>query len=308
MQSNTAYFEISKRAPETLDARYMFLDKECELSKYVECSTRIKDILDVIYSGNTSDENFSTLYDLVCSDYSVASELSCFINACDSTLATIRNDFDTFKKIVTLYLEHRDIPQQISSEMIQALIDKGASRAKGKIGEKKLIEIAMHYGFIECHNWSDFLHTPKAIAACSKGMFNNARILKHLHVDLNFGAQNKLLDVLIKNDRCLAFIEAKHLKEGGGSQDKQIKELIEIIKINNPHPNVYIAAFLDGVYSNTLLNIPADINNRMLHNNKVAEQQRDIIQTLRSIPKAYWLNTAGYTSFISDFSNLSCAV
>lgn len=308
MQNNIAYFEISKCTPEALDARYMFLDKECELSKYVECSTHIKDILDVIYSGNTSDENFSALHDLVCSDFSVASELSCFINACDSTLATIRDDFDTFKKIVKLYLEHRDIPKQISSEMIQAVIDKGASRAKGKIGEKKLIEIATRHGFVECHNWNDFLRTPKAIAACSKGTFNNARILEHLHVDLNFGAQNKLLDVLIKNENNLMFIEAKHLKEGGGSQDKQIKELIEIIKINVPLPNVYIGAFLDGVYSNTLLNIPADINNHVLHNNKIAEQQRDIIQTLRSTPKAYWLNTAGYTAFISDFSNLSCAV
>ena len=305
MQSNTAYFDISKNTPETLDARYMFLNKVRGLNKYIKCSQDIKDILDTIRSGKRSDTDFRTLHRLVCSDSSVASELSCFINACDSTLATIRDDFDTFKKIVDLYLKYRDIPEQISAEMIQAVIDKGASRAKGKIGERKLIEIAEHHDFVECHNWDEFLRTPKAVAACSKGIFNNERILKHLHVDLNFGAQNKLLDVLIKNGKYLAFIEAKHLKEGGGSQDKQIKELIEIIKIKNTSHNVYIGAFLDGIYSNTLLDIPTDISNHTIHNNKTAEQQRDIIETLRSNNNAYWLNTAGYTAFISDFSNLS---
>jgi hypothetical protein len=60
--------------------------------------------------------------------------------------------------------------------------------------------------------------------------------------------QNKFPDVAVRLNGRLSVIEHKHMKEGGGGQDKQIGELIDFIRQNDPQ--VSYISFLDGVYYN----------------------------------------------------------
>ncbi|MDR3182915.1 MAG: hypothetical protein LBT89_08375 [Planctomycetaceae bacterium] len=77
------------------------------------------------------------------------------------------------------------------------------------------------------------------------------------------------------------FFEAKHLKEGGGAQDKQIKELIGIIQEPTNGADVFYGAFLDGVYSNSILKlteeniiIPATLSRGNRRDTKLIKQQK----------------------------------
>jgi hypothetical protein len=206
--------------------------------------------------------------------------------------------FESFKYVVDLYLKHRDFTEITPKEWIQAIIDKGASRAKGSTGEKKLVEIISSFGFVDVKNWNDFKKNKKSVAIFSKNHFDLPAIKRELGIGLKFNSQNKMLDIILKNGDKIMFIEAKHLKEGGGSQDKQIKELIGIIQKDTGNKNVFYGAFLDGIYSNVLLkNIEKPVGN-----NKIASQQRDINTALKNNPNSFWFNTAGFMGFIKDFA------
>lgn len=83
----------------------------------------------------------------------------------------------------------------------------------------------------------------------------------------------------------LSVIEHKHMKEGGGGQDKQIGELIDFIRQNDPQ--VSYISFLDGVYFNELA--VADQSER-----KSRAQLNQIRQALRANRYNYFVNTAGF--------------
>jgi F0F1-type ATP synthase delta subunit len=114
-----------------------------------------------------------------------------------------------------------------------------------------------------------------------------------------------MLDIILKHDEKIMFIEAKHLKEGGGTQDKQVHELINIIQTRNSNKNVLVGAFLDGVLSNHILDMSEEYikNPKKLNyeKNKTVRQQVDIIKALKTNKNNFWFNTAGFKKFIKDF-------
>lgn len=310
LKSNQHYFKHSVNNPETLDTRYMFLEWDKDIEKYVKTTKKLKELLATIKILNAKKQNaeniYEDLYKLLVSKFASKSELNCFINACDSTISTIKNDLKSFKYIVDLYLKHRDFTEITPKEWIQAIIDKGASRGKGSVGEDKLIEIAIKEGFSFVDSWDNFTKSAKSVAKFSKNNFDMQHIKTRLGIELKFNSQNKMLDVILKKDNKYLFIEAKHLKEDGGSQDKQIKELIGIIQHNAHNDNVLYGAFLDGVYSNVLLNLTDnDIekpNEKNYGTNKVLSQQIDITKALAKNKNSFWYNTAGFVEFVKDFS------
>jgi Holliday junction resolvase len=297
LKSNKHYFDLSVRCPEGLDSRYMFLEWDKDIEKYVSATKKLKELLATIKTlgTRTPDDIYENLFDLAVSKFASKSELNCFINACDSTTSTIKNDRYSFKQIVNLYLKHRDFTEITPKEWIQAIIDKGASRAKGCTGENKLVEIADSAGFAVARNWGELLRLDKAIARFSKGIFDLLGVKKHLGVNFDFKSQNKMLDLIIKSGGKYIIIEAKHLKEGGGSQDKQIKELIGIIQHRKVSDDIMLGAFCDGVYSNVLLNEDVKCNA------KITTQQKDIAKALKNNQNSFWFNTAGFSEFIKDF-------
>ncbi len=301
--TNLELFEYCRKNPEKfLDTNYMFVEKDPNLTSYVNKTKVIKNKLIAIketLGKKRSDEVIEQLFNELQSelgDYANYSEFGAFVNACDSNIDEVHIDNFLLRKITELYLEKRDLNDIVPSEWIQALVDKGTSRKKGQAGENKLMAILKKQGFIKVKSIKEFNGSKKCFARCSaKGDFSNKGIKNYFGVKIGKGTQNKKLDLIIKLDRSIYFLEAKHLNTGGGGQDKQIKELIDVIK-NKPGGDYHFVAFLDGIHSNTLLN--ASNLPKSSKTGKVSSQYKDIIKYLKSIGSNYWVNTAGFKKLL----------
>ncbi len=120
----------------------------------------------------------------------------------------------------------------------------------------------------------------------------------YLKIDFKMKNQKKIPDVLIKFKKQFFIVEAKHLNTSGGTQDKQLKELIELIGLFEKSKNISYVSFSDGHYSNVLLNFnPKNISGR----DKVREQRKEIVENLKKNPQNFWLNTSGFEKLIEDF-------
>lgn len=276
----------------------MFVEKDPHLILYVNKTKVIKNKLIAIKetlgkkgSGKVIDQLFDELQSEL-GDYSNYSEFGAFVNACDSNINEVYVDSFLLRKITELYLEKRDLNDIVPSEWIQALIDKGTSRKKGQAGENKLISILGKLGFKSVKKIKEFNKLNKCIAKCSnRGDFSNKGIKNNFGIKIGKNTQNKKLDLIIKVGNQIYFLEAKHLNTGGGGQDKQIKELIDVIKKKSDR-NYHFVAFLDGIHSNTLLNVPNLPKNSKT--GKVYSQYKDILKYLRPNTNNYWVNTAGF--------------
>ncbi len=130
-----------------------------------------------------------------------------------------------------------------------------------------------------------------------KSDFSNENIKEKLGVFIGEGTQNKVLDLLIKKGQDIFFLEAKHLSTSGGEQNKQVEELINIIKKENKKEEYHFVAFLDGLYSNGLLlgeNAEKDEKK-----NKIVKQHKDILEVLKTQKSNYWVDTAGFIKLFS---------
>jgi len=101
-------------------------------------------------------------------------------------------------------------------------------------------------------------------------------------------------DVVIFAQPHVFIVEHKHMKEGGGGQDKQIVELINFVEQSERHENetIHYVAFLDGTMANTLLagrNAGRKLNAQLQH----------IERALRAHEENYFVNTAGFIALIN---------
>lgn len=294
-QRNWHYFEISKQNPEKiLDDFYVFDDKHPQLQKYISNTKEIKNVLITIRTliKNNEDEKVIAKYFLELSktlgEFSNCSELSCFINACDSLLKYAKKDIVLLKEITKRYFNKRILNENVPEEWIQAILDSNSGRKKGECGERKLLHILKGLGFPEVSTWEDFWKRRRCAARFSK-VFSVKNVRKELGVRLAAKNQDKKLDLIIRNSDKVFLCEAKHLNTSGGEQDKQIAELIKIIGLKEKNKNISYIAFLDGSYSNILLGDKGG-------GDKLTKQRKDIKKHLLGSPSNFWVNTTGFKS------------
>jgi len=298
IQSNLAYFKISQDNPEkTLDTAYMFTEENSEIAKYIENTKEIKRhlitiklLLEKKENKKTIDRYFLSLANTL-NKFSTCSEFSCFINACDNTLDLAKKDLVLLKKIAKKYFKNRLLTENTPEEWIQAILDSNSGRKKGSCAENKLINILLKQHFLKVNTWEDFNKNNKVIARFSS-VFNLKNVRKTLNIKINTKKQNKGLDLLIKNNTRIFLLEAKHLNTSGGGQDKQLSELIELISLTEKNKNISYIAFLDGNYSNVILNNP-------FPKGKLKTQKIEIAKFLKKNPNNYWLNTQGFKALFS---------
>lgn len=100
--------------------------------------------------------------------------------------------------------------------------------------------------------------------------------------------QGKQADVIFRSGNDYYICEAKHVKEGGGGQDKQIAEIIAFVS-NQDHihgrEDVYYVSFLDGVYFNKFVS-PRP-------RTKIHSQKAQIEAALEAGGPNYFINTHG---------------
>lgn len=102
--------------------------------------------------------------------------------------------------------------------------------------------------------------------------------------------QDKEPDIVLKINDKFFIIEAKHIKESGGAQDKQIVELIEFIRYSEELENVHYVSFMDGIYFNNFSWAKKG------DETKVNKQKRQLKSTL-------FVNTSGLLSLFEDLKN-----
>ena len=299
MKSNQHYFKISQQNPEELlDKFYVFDNKHPDLKKYISNTKEIKNILITIKTLQDKKENlkvvdkyFCELQKVLC-DVSNCSEFICFVNACDNILGSVKNDINLLKEITQKYFEKRILNEVVPEEWIQAILDSNSSRKKGKCGEIKLISILQKFGFNEAKDWDDFFARKKCVIQFSK-VFSLKNVRDKLNIKIRTKKQNKDLDLVVKVNNKIFIVEAKHLNTSGGGQDKQIAELIEIINLKEKNEGIFYIAFLDGNYSNILLD-----NQKC--GDKLKTQRKEIKKYLKNNPRNFWLNTKGFENLFSD--------
>lgn len=293
MNNNKKILEYSIKNQEIfMDKYYMFVEKHNDLDLYVDKTKKIKNILITIkeltvkkYSQETIEKLYIDLHKEI-KKYANYSEFGCFINACDSNIDEVKRDIDLLKEITKLYIKYRDITEIVPSEWMQALLDKGASRRKGQVGEGKLIDILIEGGFTFTKSVDEFKKNKLSVAK-STGEFLNKGLKDNFSINIGKKKQNKKIDLIIKVNKDIYFLEAKHMNTGGGGQDKQNVEYIDLIKEKAPKDNYHIVSFLDGLYFNKLFSSHKN-------NNKMSNQEKDIRLALIKNKNNYFLNTAGF--------------
>ena len=301
IQSNQHYFKISCENPENfLDKFYIFDERHPDIEKYIANTKDIKNILITIKTLQNKKERGEIIEKYFCelqkilSDFSNCSEFICFVNACDNTLKSVKTDLNLIKKITKKYFSKRTLNEFVPEEWIQAVLDSNSSRKKGKCGEIKLIAMLKGFGFNEIETWDDFLNKKKCVLQFSKKI-NMKYVREKLNVKIRTKKQNKKLDLIVKSGKRIFLLEAKHLNTSGGGQDKQIAELIEILNLKEKNKDISYVVFLDGNYSNVLLDIKKC-------GDKLKTQRQEIKKYLRKNSNNYWLNTSGFRALFGDLT------
>jgi hypothetical protein len=187
-----------------------------------------------------------------------------------------------------------------SNIVVQAIYDSGVSRKKGKAGIEKIANLILQ----KLKN-SQIFRTIDELRSQILGYFlpDKNKVLfdefiENYNIEYRFSQtyQGKLPDVVLKAKDHFFIIEAKHINETGGAQDKQIAELISFISQQEPSQNIHYVAFLDGLYFNYFINPPK--------RSKVSQQKEDIENCLKHNHSNFFVNTAGFVNLLQDLSEV----
>lgn len=320
LKDNIEYWKLSLDNPEKVIDEYYVNDKiiisNQELIKEIH---RLREIISVYcYLLKYEDEIFkqfrdkllSDLFNLIESIESIQySEFIAFWKVFDISYSVYKNitDKDEKRRILKTLVENfckkrHELYTKIgySDVTVQALSDSGASRGKGIKGIVKLVKI------IEEISKNNNINIPKISSILEfdkknwyflvdendKKFFDSFKSKFKINYDFGRTHHDKLPDIVVKVGKEIMIIEAKHIKEGGGAQSKQIIELIEFIKQEEKSQNIHYVSFLDGIYFNMFINPPPE--------SQIHKQRKDIENTLRKFKQNYFVNTAGFKRLFED--------
>ena len=122
--------------------------------------------------------------------------------------------------------------------------------------------------------------------------------LRHLYT-----IKTRLKDFIINYNKNFYICEAKHKKEGGGGQNDQMLELIDLISFSEKRKDFGYISFLVGLLFNKFSDIHAEIEKRSATNkksNKIQNQYTSISANLSKNPNNYFLNTKGFELFLKS--------
>lgn len=175
-----------------------------------------------------------------------------------------------------------------SASTIQVRKDFEKHKSQGNFGNEKLRHILEQFQYREAPVESG------SKTFCFIDDATGKRSLERLQADgaswyavWSAAHQGKQADVIFRSDNAYYICEAKHVKEGGGGQDKQIAEIISFTNIGDhktKRNDVFYVSFLDGVYFNKLATA---------QRGKVYEQRAQIEAALGGGAPSYFINTYG---------------
>jgi len=315
LKENIEYWRISLQNPEPVGDEYYVFDEIIVFDeKLIEKIEKLRELI-ISYcvvaekNSETASEIFDEIYDIIISTDKIQyTEFVAFWKTMDvsySAFKKLQNKKAILEELLKEYCKRRRklyYALGYSNAIVQALYDSGTSRKKGSSGITKVRDLIKEIlGDVEHVKTIDEFQNQKLAYflpdSGDKELFEE--FLKKYEVHYQFGKsnQNKNPDIVLKVDNHLFIIEAKHIKESGGAQDKQIVELINFIKYSENSENVHYVSFMDGIYFNNFIWISSN------KNNKVSEQKASIEEYLKKNKNNFFVNTAGITAILEDLKD-----
>lgn len=315
MKENIYYWKKSLEFPEPVaDPFYSFDELIVTDGKLIKKVERLRELI-ISYcvlsekNVDAASEILNEIYDIMVSiDNIQYTEFVAFWKTLDisySVFEKLLNQKAILKELLQKYCERR---RELYDKMgytnitVQALYDVGSSRKKGASGIDKIIDIIKsNIGSVP--HAKDINALIKSSTACffpDKGDKTLFRLFcEKMRIKYSFGKyhQGKEPDIVLKINNKFFIIEAKHIKESGGAQDKQIVELIEFIRYSERLDNVHYISFMDGVYFNNFSWVKDG------DETKVNKQKRAIEKYLANNPKNFFVNTKGLLFLFRDIKN-----
>ncbi|MBU2456316.1 hypothetical protein KKB73_00140 [Patescibacteria group bacterium] len=251
--------------------------------------TALKRILKIIKSKNINYSEFVSFWSVVDISYSI-------FNKMDD-----KEQFKILKNITEKYIELRHgiySTYGYTPTTLQASKDAKAHKESDNLGIYKVSKILDSCGFQKTNDESikKFISGKKKyIESDKKGKKLFKDLLKYYKIDFKWSSkkENKMPDFLIRHKNDIYIVEHKHMKEGGGGQDKQINEIISFIGQSENNKKIYYVSFLDGIYFNLFAN-------KLLNKGKILNQLNNIKHNLKNNQRNYFVNTAGFKKLLKN--------
>ncbi len=247
----------------------------------------LKKILKIIKSKNINYSEFVSFWSVVDISYSIFCKM------------TNKEQFRILKNITEKYVELRHniySTYGYTPTTLQASKDAKAHKESGSLGIYKVSKILNSHNFKKTNNESikKFISGKKKyIESDKKGKKLFKDLLEYYKIDFKWSSkkENKMPDFLIRYKDDIYIVEHKHMKEGGGGQDKQINEIISFISHSENNKKIHYISFLDGIYFNLFAN-------KILNKGKISNQLNNIKKNLKNNERNYFINTAGFKKLL----------
>ncbi|MGB9760275.1 MAG: hypothetical protein ACPLZG_10655, partial [Thermoproteota archaeon] len=304
LRDNIYYWNESLKHPEpVLDSYYIFDEIIVSDKNLIQKVERLRELI-ISYcvmiekDKNAASKILDEIHSIIISTDKIQyTEFAAFWKVLDISYSVLKELTDQKFILEGLLQEYCKRRRKLYDELgysnvtVQALYDSGASRKKGSSGIEKLVDLMQKIFSNMSHvkNLHILTTVPIGYFLPDKGDKNLFKeFCRKYNIRYEFGKahQEKEPDIVLKVKDHFFIMEAKHIKESGGAQDKQIVEAIEFIKYSENSNNIHYLSFMDGVYFNNFIWIRND-------SSKVSQQKADIEKYLNENKSNFFVNTGG---------------
>ena len=314
LRKNIEYWNESLTHPEKfLDDYYIFDDIIVNDQNLIEKIKQLRFLIITYCKMTEIDENVTSkildkIYNILVSIENIQyTEFVAFWKNLDLSYSIFKDfknspeSINILRDILEKYCEKRfELYNSLgySNITVQALYDAGASRKKGMAGINKLEDLiksrfedvvhAEDWNSLEIANIAYFLPDSK-----DEKLFKEFCEIYKIQFEFGKTHQGKEPDMVLKVNQDFFIIEAKHINESGGAQDKQIVEVIDFIKNSESSNKIHYLSFMDGLYFNKF-------SQENITNNKINNQKRNIEEALKNNENNFFVNTYGFKILLND--------
>lgn len=315
LKKNLHYWNLSLKTPEPFfDSAYMREDIIIGDTDYLKAVQRLRDLVTTYCTVKSEREN------TLCDQLDTEQLMNRVVYQIDAVLKNRRNmqytefvafwkcaDFsfsvyeklsekdriEQLREILDQYCERRRVLYEqmgYTPVIHQALRDSVAARSQGSSAIEKIVQILTEVVGSEPELASQVAEFQQkrvcVLLPDEAGTSNTVSLYKHLGF---MRSLSKKPDIVVRFGNRVFILEAKHLKESGGSQDKQVRELKEFVKQKPPSSSAYqvhFVSFLDGIYFNRFI--------------RDESAKQDVKKILKANPHNFFVNTAGLKALLRD--------
>jgi len=249
----------------------------------------LEKILQIIKSKNINYSEFVSFWPVVDISYSLFGKM------------TKEEQIEILENITEKYIELRHglyLIYGYTPTTLQVGKDAKAHKESGNLGINKVSKILDSNGYKKSNDDSvkKFVSSgnKKYIEADKKGKKLFKELLSYYKIRFAWSSkkEGKMPDFLFRVKNNIYIVEHKHMKEGGGGQDKQINEVVSFIGYSEKNIKIHYASFLDGIYFNLFT------NKKYLKKGKILNQLKNIKNNLKRNKQNYFVNTFGFKELL----------